>query len=120
MQELAQLAMEIAYSLAKNGERDSFWCWQPDMMEEYWRILPPPLRFEVEFLVAQIRKVVPVEFDFMVEFDDSGVHLWLENADGWFYFLNDGSPFLLREELFALLRETDWEQIRAEKSAKGK
>ena len=56
----------------------------------------------------------------MVDFDDSGVHLWLENADGWFYFLNDGSPFLLRDELFALLRETDWKQIRAEKSAKGK
>ncbi len=118
MLELDDLAAEIFMALVEQGERDAFWCVQPEMMEEYWQILPPPLRFEVEYPVAQMRKLMPPDFGIFLEFDVEGAHFWAEETNGCTYGFNEDDAYFSREELFAVLREAKWDEIRAMKPEK--
>ena len=115
MRELIELAEAIALTFPDvDDDLARFWCVHPGMTEEEWNLVPPELRFEVEFFAAQIRKLMPADFEFVLLFDDDGAHFWLEDKGGPISTFGEDDIFDYRGELLEILRETNWEQVRAE------
>ncbi len=118
MMELLELAVAITFTFPDvDDDLARFWCVHPGMTEEEWNLVPPVLRFEAEFFAAQIRKLVPADFEFVLLFDDDGAHFWLLDKGGPLDTFGEEEIFDYREDLLAVLRETNWEQVRAETAA---
>jgi len=115
MMNLIDLAKAITTAIPACKAGGAGWFLHQYTNESDWRKLPPPLRFQVEVLASQIRQLIPTDVHYTLSFDKRGASFGLEYSDGNTGTFGGAEYFETLQDIFAYLKEVDWDEFRGSK-----